>query len=466
MFTNILVFLKKNASAVFLIFTISFVLLFNISESHWQKNKVIDWDITSYYGYLPAYFIHNDLTLSFTKESSYYVKERQFWPETAPNGGKVIKTTMGMAILYSPFFAVGHLEAKLFDQKQDGFSYPYHKWIHFAGLFYFIVGVFFLRKVLLNYFSELATGTTLFIIICCTNALYYSSILTAMPHMIDFCLLSIFMFLCIKWLASPSFKKTILLGLVSGLMILIRPTNILFFLFPIFLSVINFGQFKERISLFLKEWKKLTLIGVLIFAIILPQLIYWKFITGHFVFNSYVGENFFWSNPHILEGLFSYRKGWLVYSPIMILSIFGFVVLFMKKKELFWSVFPFFLINIYVLFCWWSWWYGGGFGLRAMIDCYPIMAIPVGGFIHEVIKRRNKIILLIVAVCTILTFKLNLIQIEQYKSAIVHWDGMTKEAYWASFAGKDYDSTYWNLIKPPDYDKARKGIDEYDFKPF
>ena len=70
------------------------------------RQKIIMWDVTSYYSYLPAAFIHHDVTLEFTRRGTdkNYEENHQFWYQTAPNGSRVIKTTMGMAILYSPFF--------------------------------------------------------------------------------------------------------------------------------------------------------------------------------------------------------------------------------------------------------------------------------------------------------------------------------------------------------------------------
>jgi len=467
MLQNLIVLFNKNFSKVFLIGTICFVLLFNINESPWKNNRVIDWDVTSYYGYLPAFFIHQDLSLDFIeKKGTNYSEKHQFWPEIAPNGGKVIKTTMGMSFLYSPFFVLAHIEAKLFSQKQDGFSYPYHKWIHFSGVFYFIIGLIFLRKVLLEYFSEVVSGLTILIIVCCTNALYYCSFQPAMPHITDFSLLSIFLYFSIKWFKFQTYKTIFYLGIISGLMVLIRPTNLLFFLFPLLLNVSSFKGFSNKIKLFFYQWKQILLLGVISFLIILPQLFYWKFTTDSYVFNSYIGETFFWSNPHILEGLFSYRKGWLVYSPIMVFSLIGLSFLYVKRRDLFLPVFLFFIINIYLIFSWWSWWYGGGFGMRSLIDCYPLLCFPLAAFLNFIINRKTKIYSILFILIIILTFKLNLIQIHQYKSAVIHWDGMTKEAFWASFAGKKIDASYWDLIKQPDYDRARNGEEEYDFKPF
>ncbi len=97
---------------------------------------MIDWDITSYYGYLPAFFIHNDLKLDFTiGKEDYYANKHQYWPEKAPNGGKVMKMTMGLSMLYSPFFLLGHLTAKLNGLETDGFSEPYEKFIHLSSIF-------------------------------------------------------------------------------------------------------------------------------------------------------------------------------------------------------------------------------------------------------------------------------------------------------------------------------------------
>ena len=61
--------------------------------------------MTSYYSYLPALFIYKDLKFHFLEKSKINFKAKhQFWPETAPNGNKVIKTTIGMSVLYFPFF--------------------------------------------------------------------------------------------------------------------------------------------------------------------------------------------------------------------------------------------------------------------------------------------------------------------------------------------------------------------------
>lgn len=56
----------------------------------------------------------------------------------------------------------------------------------------------------------------------------------------------------------------------------------------------------------------------------------------------------------------------------------------------------------------------------------------------------------------------NILQIVQYRHTFLHYDSMTKEAYWKLF-GKPAlsDTAYWSLLSPPDYEKAKRGESEY-----
>ena len=101
---------KKIVFSKLVLWLLLFVMLWSFfSIKRWGNaetaQKLIDWDVTSYYSYLPALFIHNDVTLEFTKRGAdvSYENNHQFWYTTAPNGKRIIKVTMGMSILYSPF---------------------------------------------------------------------------------------------------------------------------------------------------------------------------------------------------------------------------------------------------------------------------------------------------------------------------------------------------------------------------
>jgi hypothetical protein len=48
-------------------------------------------------------------------------------------------------------------------------------------------------------------------------------------------------------------------------------------------------------------------------------------------------------------------------------------------------------------------------------------------------------------------------QTRQYRTGLIHWDGMTKQSYWAIFLKNKYPPYYDNMIQQPDYEAAMRG---------
>jgi len=451
---------KKN-SILFAILIILTITNFNIKR--WESKKVINWDVTSYYAYLPAIFIHNDLSLGFIEgREQYYSNNQMFWPETSPNGAKIIKTTMGMSILYAPFFAIGHLEAILTNQSTDGFSIPYHKWIHLSALFYLAFGLYFLNKFLIKKFNATSSSVTILAIIFGTNLFYYATTEASMSHVYNFSLISSFIYFFDDWHHKATLKKSIVIGILLGLIILIRPINMLIVLFSLTYNVTSLKSLRNNFKLFFNDYLKLSIIILLVsVAINIPQLVYWKMYTGDWLFNSYVGETFYFAKPHIKDLLFSFRKGWLLYTPIMGLSILGFIVLYKKSTRIFWSSISTFIVFTYVVSSWWCWWYGGSFGLRAMVDIYPILAIPLAALTFHIFNSKKALIHYIYSGILFIFISLNLFETLQYRHTIIHWDSMTKEAYFNCFGKLQVDEDFKTLLRAPDSKSARAGEKEY-----
>lgn len=434
-----------------------------------KKDALINWDVTSYYSYLPAIFIHKDLKFEFLNNSFIdYAEKHQFWPETAPNGNKVIKTTMGMSILYFPFFITSHCYTVINNEFiANGFSQPYEIGLTLSSIFYMMIGLFFLAKVLKSIYEEKKVSILLVLVFLSTNLFYYATTEPCMSHVYTFSLGSIFMFVTTKIYQKSSFRLFIILGFITGVLFLIRPTNILFIIVFCLYKVERFSLLKRRLYWFLQHYKELS-IGILI-AILLGsvQFIYWKWATGSWFFNSYVGEQFYFGQPRILEFLFSYRKGWLLYTPLFILSFFGVYKMWSKKNPWTISIIIIFPVIVYLLSSWWCWWFGGGFGMRPMIDYYPLLIIPIGEIIST--NKIYKKYLLTFAMIGLIY--INLFQTLQKRNKVIHWDSMTKKAYWEFFLYKKMaNSKDWEkqkiLLGSPDYNKARKGESEYDFEVF
>lgn len=448
--------LSISKGVIFLIFIFS-ITVFWIHKP-WKNNLIVA-DVVSYYGYLPAIIIHNDATLKFTEKDKDFFFGK-YWPEPAPNGGRVIKTTMGLAFLYAPFFLLGHFLAPLVDQPQDGFSPIYQITLLFSCVCYLILGFYFLRKLLLTFFSETVTALTMFSVYFGTNLLWYTTLSGLMSHGYLFSLLVVFIYLTVKWHERTSLKWSILVGLVGGLITIIRPTMIIFILVFALYNTYNSITLKEKISFFKKEIPSLLIICACFIIPLVPQLIYWKYVTGDWLFFSYVGERFYFNNPHLLDGLFGFRKGWFIYTPIMTFAVIGLFFLKKRAKVFLYSVSVPFLLSIFILLSWWAWWYGGSFGQRAFIDFYGLLAVPIASFYSVLISHKKKIVKVISLILIFSLIYLNLFQTKQYHYGSIHYDSMTRDSYLTGFFNLHQPAEWWHTLEEPNYERAKMGLPE------
>lgn len=446
-------------TALVLLFTIVFSFFTFEYWPNWQRgvSTPFEWDVQLYYSYLPATFIEHDLTFNYPNN----------FPMAVENGNHIPKYTCGMAIMYMPFFLLGHKVAYNQHSPLTGFSEPYATCVHAGSIFYVLLGLIFLAKVLRRFYSENITALLIAIAFFGTNLFFYTLAEGEYSHGYLFCLVSVFAWQVIRWHEKRSFGLSIGLGLILGLMTLIRPTDIIYGLVFLFYGVASRDELKSKMQLLWQSKWKLVVMVLCIFVALLPQLIYWKVMTGHFLYFSYGDERFFFNDPKIVQVLFSYRKGWLVYTPVMILSVIGFFFLKRYARAFVIGIPLFFILNLYIVASWWCWWYGGSFGMRALIDSYPLMIICMGAFLTWLINERSAFRWLAklkaygamaFVMCCIC---LNIVQVYQYKKNMIHFDSMNKEAYWQVFDKFEFKyneiDTYYKSLKQPDYPAAMKG---------
>ncbi|MFC2114974.1 hypothetical protein ACFLTU_00765 [Bacteroidota bacterium] len=462
------IFSLRKAPGAVIIFLLVFYFGSNFIHQNWKMDEgpirgVIKWDIISYYGYLPAVFIHHDITLEFV-EGTNFRKDGKFWYEETEIGKKVIITSMGMSYLYSPFFFMAHVLAPVFNETRDGFSSIYQFFLVFSALFYLALGLYCLWKLLSKYFLPGPTALSMLLIGIGTNLYYYSTQEAALSHSYSFALISALFLVVTRWYARPDWKHSLLLGFLYGMIVLIRPSNILLGIPIIFWGVGSLDTLRERLQFLLKAAPMILIMlgGFLIPWI--PQFLYWKEVAGVYIYNSYsgVGSSFYFGNPHIMDFLISYRKGWLVYTPLMLLAMLGFIPLYRNHRGLFYPLLVYMAIMIYVLSSWWSWWYGGSFGMRSAVDIYGLLALPLAALIMATRKLWLSGRIMIGVLFAFLVF-LNIFQTYQYKAGLIHWVGMTKASYWTIFLRTQDRYGFWQNLTEPDYELARKGI--YVFYP-
>jgi len=444
---------KNNYYSKITIFIVVIILLFQgLKLKRYSTNYIIRHDAISYYAYLPASLIYKDLSFEFISDLPDDFPGN-FWIHTSPNGKQTLKMTMGVAVLNLPFFIISHLSAMVLKFDSNGYTAPYQLSILIAAITYLFLALLFLRKILLKYFNDKVVSITILLTVLATNLYYYTIVEPGMSHIYSFFLFSGFLYFTIIWYNEANWRNSILLGLFMGLIILVRPTNVI-----IALIFLLYGRYsiKSRVELIWNQKRKVLFMCFIAFLVVLPQFLYWKFSTGEWFYYSYGNEGFFFDNPQIIKGLFSYRKGWLIYTPVMIFSIIGFVALKKKIPELFFPILIYFMLNLYIVFSWWCWWYGGSFGARPLIETYAILSVPLAALINQIFNRGRIVKFVIITVLSFFIY-LNLFQSRQYRLSQIHWDSMSKRLYWNVFLNEKWPDNYEDLIDPPDYEKAIQG---------
>jgi hypothetical protein len=366
----------------------------------WQQagaEATISYDVSGYYMYLPAIFIYQDLKQTAFLEDiikEYHPTSDPYQVFTHESGNKVMKYSAGQAVMYTPFFLLGHLWASVSSNyPADGFSLPYQLMISLGSLVVSFLGLYWLMVLLRLYFRDGVVALTLVLIAFGTNYLNYSAIDGAMTHNNVFTLYALLLLTTDRFYRSPRVTTALLIGLCIGLAALTRPTEIIAALIPILwmLDVRKRQAIVNRFKFFGRHWQKLVGAMLLTLAIGSIQLVYWKYVSGDWLVYSYQDQGFDWLKAHIHSGLFSYKAGWLVYTPLMIFGVLGFVPLFWRRSRLATALFLHAALFVYVAFAWSVWWYGGSLGQRTMVQAYVVLAFPLAAFMEWAFWARTQV---------------------------------------------------------------------------
>lgn len=423
-------------------------------KNWWKEDKVIEWDVHHYYGYLPLFFIHHDLKIE-KYDYKYADNKYHIWYEKTPEGKKVIKTYAGLAYVYAPFFVAAHFVTDNFTSYEpNGFTPVYKFFLLLSAVVFFAIGLIYCRRILrLLNFTDTVIAATLVCIGVGTNLLAYASSFAPMPHVYNFALVAMFVYYCIQWHNHARAKHFLLMAAIFGLMTVIRPTLVLVGLFFLVYGAHSKQEFYLKWTAFFRNKWYLLLAITLVLIWWIPQFLYWKHVTGHYIIYAFGDERFYFLDPKILDGLFSFRKGWFVYAPVLFFATMGIVNLYKRNQRFFWPFIVFFVINIYVTFSWWCWWYGGGLGQRSLIDGYSLMLVPLAFLIEYIAQKRSRIIGF--GSVGLFLIWLNVFQIYQYEHGALHWDGMTQTLYFKQFGKLKPIPDYAKYIDWADYDAAK-----------
>ena len=424
--------IKKPSVFVFVVCCCS--LLFY--QSIGKLSDTLTWDAFGYYLYLPTKFIQSPSGIEYggwlkNIYAKYEPSSTMYLVYQSATGHWMIRYTMGVALMEAPFFFIAHGLSPFLGYGQDGLSAPYQFCIAYGMLIYAFAGLYFLRKILLWYFNERITAITFLIFFLGTNYLQLTVEGAALTHGLVFTIVAAMIWFTIKWHENPKFKYALLIGLLAGLATLIRPSEIVVILIPLAWGVANKKTWVNKITLLRKNLFHIPVAVSTGLIVVIPQLIYWHNKTGHWFFNSYnnPGEGLDLYKPHLYNILFSFRKGWFIYTPVMLFALAGLITLYRQRKDLFFPITTYLAVSVWVVSSWTVWWYAGGsYSPRALLPVYAALSIPLGFTVMNLFYLSNKSTL-IWKVVLLLLIGLNLFQMWQWEARIISREHMTFQYY-------------------------------------
>jgi hypothetical protein len=407
---------------------IGIILLICAYNFRWKDEQwkyAVHTDAANYYRYLPMVFIEHEFDD----------------PEENPS---VIKYFVGTAVMYSPFFGAACLGSSMIDQPVDGYSLLFPILISFGTIFYMLLGLYFFAGFLRFFIDRTwIICVTLVALTFGTVAYFYTVNAPGWAHIPAFFLVSLILFHLKKLMLNVNGTSIVIAISATAFLFFIRPTDVIILVLAPFLAG-NLAAFIVSLKQVLRQ-RKAVLIA-LAFAMIplICQLGIYKMYSDEFFIWSYTKEGFDFLHPEITNVLFSYTKGFFVYTPVCFLSLFGLFRLYRLNEYLFTGVLIYLVLNIYIISSWWCWNYGYSYGPRAFVEHYPIFFFLLALLLDTRIKWLKISVILLMCFFTFL----NLFQIYQAIKGILDPDFKTdKKGYWDVFLSteKGYSGKFYRF---------------------
>lgn len=372
----------------------------------------IDGDPEYYYYYLQATF------------SKTYLPDYEWLKPGTIN--TITHHPAGLSVLLLPFYLLATVFALLFNFSADGLSLPYQISISLAGLCYALIGLFFLMKFFkLQGISNRISNLVILLLFFGTTLFQYSVVEPAMSHVYSFAAISAFLYFYASFVQTKTNQHLLLSALMLGLILLIRPNNILIVLFVPFLYESG-KDFFYSVKGLLNRNAFYYSIGLLLLFVVFQLLIWMRFENTLFS-DRYAAYGFNWLHPHLFEVLFGFEAGLFVYTPLCFLFLLGVFPVFRESKYRFMVIFGFLAVLIYFFSAYSAYTYFDGLGIRVLVDYYAVFAL-LGAklFMHF---NEKLVLFTSVLIPALVLVLINLVYTYQSSAGILLRSGMNFEKW-------------------------------------
>ena len=371
-------------------------------------------DEIQYFAYLRSLWFDHDL--SFENEYRYFYERgvaksdgfhETFLERQTETGRRINFATIGCAILWTPFYAAGHVIALASGAVPDGYSKPY------VGAVALGSAVYGFAAVVLSILSARRLGLDAFVpalaIWMGTPLSFYMYIAPPFSHACSAFGVALFIYVWLRVREDWSPAGLAALGATAALMAMIREQDAFFVVGPALdwaLGHLRFSTPKSqlptpkqlptpRIQLPITKVQGMIAAVVAFAAVFSPQAIAYMVLNGHIGPHSSVSHKMTWTAPHALQVLFSPEHGFLFWTPLAAVALVG---LMLRRQRVFALLLVIVAFQVYVAGSVESWTVAGAFGQRRFIALTAILIVGVSVLWQSAQSRMARTMLTVVLV--------------------------------------------------------------------
>lgn len=294
--------------------------------------------------------------------------------------------SVGPAILWAPFLLFAHALVKTADAfgahiPTNGFSSPYRVAMALGTALYGFAALLISFRLARKYVAEKWAFLATLGIWLASSLPVYMYFNPSWSHAQSAFMVACFVWYWLRTLNSRTLTQWLILGLVGGLMMDVYYINAVLFFLPFgesmvsYYSAIKHGSLRTASTLLFRN----VLFSLAIVGAFFPTLVTKKIVYGSF-FDFGYGVPWYWSSPAFFKVAFSSDHGFFVWTPVLILSVVGLVLLNWRDRRLARYFVVLFLLYLYAIGCYSDWDGLSSFGNRFFISLTPIFVIGLAAF--------------------------------------------------------------------------------------
>ncbi len=376
-------------------------------------SRIYASDEIQYFAYTRSLFFDRDF--DFGNEYLHFyqsdrVKFRDIYEDLylkrEPLTGRPINVApIGTGLLWLPMYALAHLgvlAANAFGAgiPADGYSQPYITAICLTSYLYGCAGLLLCFLLARRLFGSRLSAVVVATVWFATPVIFYTVIAPPWSHATSLLTVTLFIWYWLKTRRPEGRRLTEwgLLGVLAGLMMLVREQDALFMVIPAIEALWDLAQ---RISSrplrpfamralwpILSGWARGLFVMVVFAAVTFtPQLIAYKEVTGRFGPSQIVAGKFTWTAPNFLNVLFNPEHGMIPWTPLVAVALLGLPALWKHDRLLTTALGVALLLQVYIAGSFLTWQAAGSFGQRRFINSTSIFVLGLAALAAWLLAR-------------------------------------------------------------------------------